>query len=167
MNFLTGQQSIQYDQDRLTKNNQIIQNITWCTISTAEQQKCENFSIAVKRNKTLFEENYFDLYCKQAFNKEECMRMIESENAQMTTLDAGEVFVAGRYYSLVPIMQELDVNRMKYQYAIAVIKKGSLPDVQTLYDLKGKKACFPGVETLAGWALPINIVSKRKTDFNK
>jgi len=94
------------------------------------------------------------------------MSMIESETVHATTLDAGEVFVAGRYYSLIPIMQELNVNRVRYQYAVAVIKKGSLPNVQSLHDLRGKKACFPSVETLAGWVLPINIVSKRKIDFN-
>lgn len=88
------------------------------------------------------------------------MAMLDQEKAQITTLDAGEVFIAGRYNSLVPIMQEVYESRVNYQYAVAVIKKGSLPDVHSLYDLRGKKGCFAGVGTLAGWVIPINNVSK-------
>lgn len=88
------------------------------------------------------------------------MTMLDHEKAQITTLDAGEVFIAGRYHSLVPIMQEIYESGVNYQYAVAVIKKGSLPDVQSLLDLRRKKACFAGVGTLAGWVIPINTVSK-------
>lgn len=88
------------------------------------------------------------------------MAMLDRENAQITTLDAGEVFIAGRYHSLVPIMQEIYESGVNYQYAVAVIKKGSLPDVHSLYNLRGKKGCFAGVGTLAGWVIPINNVSK-------
>jgi ABC-type phosphate/phosphonate transport system substrate-binding protein len=45
-------------------------------------------------------------------------------------------------------------NQRSY-YAVAVIKKGTLADVQTLQDLRGKKACFAGVGTLAGWVIPV------------
>lgn len=41
---------------------------------------------------------------------------------------------------------------------MAVVKRGSLPDVKRLEDIQGKKACFAGVGTLAGWAIPINVV---------
>lgn len=42
---------------------------------------------------------------------------------------------------------------------MAVVKKGSLPEVTKLRDLRGKKACFAGVGTQAGWVIPIDIVS--------
>lgn len=45
-------------------------------------------------------------------------------------------------------------NRKSY-YAVAVIKKNTLPGVHTLHDLRGKKACFAGVGTLAGWVIPV------------
>jgi ABC-type phosphate/phosphonate transport system substrate-binding protein len=48
---------------------------------------------------------------------------------------------------------------MKNYYAVAVVKKGSLPEVRTLKDLRGKKACFAGVGTQAGWVIPIDTVS--------
>lgn len=132
--------------------------VTWCTVSDDEQNKCEAFSNAVARDITFFGRNYLAVKCKQAFNKEECMSMLDQEQAEMTTLDAGEVFIAGRYHSLVPIMQEIYESGVNYQYTVAVVKKGSLPDVQALENLKGKKACFAGVGTLASWIIPIHTV---------
>jgi len=43
-------------------------------------------------------------------------------------------------------------------YSVALIKKNTLKDVYNLGDLKGKKACFAGVGTQAGWNVPINTV---------
>lgn len=87
------------------------------------------------------------------------MALLDQEKATMTTLDAGEVFVGGRYNSLVPIAQEVFMDGLKHYYAIAAVKKGAIPEVQSLYDLRGKRACFAGVETFAGWVLPIYTVS--------
>lgn len=134
--------------------------ITWCTVSDGEQNKCKAFSRAVDREIGSFGFSYFSIHCKQAFNKEECMTMLDHEKAQITTLDAGEVFIAGRYHSLVPIMQEIYESGVNYQYAVAVVKKASLPDVQSLNDLRRKKACFAGVGTLAGWVIPINTLMR-------
>nr|XP_003703507.1 PREDICTED: melanotransferrin isoform X1 [Megachile rotundata] len=135
--------------------------LTWCTISEAEQDKCNAFSRAVDREIVFFERSYIKLQCKQASTKEECMTMLDQEIAQITTLDAGEIFIAGRYHSLIPIMQEIYESGVNYQYAVAVIKKGSLPDVQSLQDLRGKKACFPGLGMLAGWIIPIYTLMKQ------
>lgn len=119
------------------------------------------FSRAVDREISYFGPYYVSLKCKRAFNKEECMTMLDNEQAQLTTLDPGQVFTAGRYHSLLPIMQEAHGNASKqlYQYAVAVVKKGTLPSVNTLYDLRGTKACFAGVGTLAGWVVPLETVS--------
>lgn len=35
------------------------------------------------------------------------MTMLDEEKADLTTVDAGDVFIAGRYHSLVPIMREI------------------------------------------------------------
>lgn len=142
-----------------TVNDPVNNTIVWCTVSENEQNKCEAFSRVVEREKFLFENNYMFVRCKQAFSKEECMTILDQESTAITTMDAGEVFLAGRYHSAIPIMQEIYDNNINYQYAVAVIKDGTLSDVQTLHDLRGKKACFAGVGTLAGWAIPINTVS--------
>lgn len=44
-------------------------------------------------------------------------------------------------------------------YAVALIKKNTLKDVYNIGNLNGKKACFAGVGTQAGWNIPINTVS--------
>ncbi|KOC70364.1 Serotransferrin [Habropoda laboriosa] len=144
-------------QDKFNVNN----TVTWCTISDAEQDKCNAFSRAVDREKAFFDSNYISLQCKQASNKEECMALLDQEKAHITTLDAGEIFMAGRYHSLIPFMQEIYESGLNYQYAVAVIKKGFLTDVQNLYDLRGKKACFAGLGMLAGWIIPIHTLMKQ------
>ena len=131
----------------------------WCITSEGEQRKCEAFSSAVDREISNFRNYYISIKCLRAFNKEECMALLDKEKAHMTSLDAGDVFVGGRYHSLVPIMQEIYENNVNYQYAVAVIKKNSLSEVQHIRDLRGKKACFAGVGTLAGWVTPIYTVS--------
>ena len=73
------------------------------------------------------------------------MQYLDTSESDVTTLDPGNVFVGGRYHSLIPIMQEVYENNQMHHYSVAVVKKGSLPEMQKLSDLRGKKACFPGV----------------------
>lgn len=128
-------------------------------MSKSEQEKCLAFSRAVDNKIAAFRNDYLSLNCTQAFDKEECMNRLDAGQVHLTTVDAGEVFVGGRYHSLIPIMQEIYENGLDYQYAVAVVKKGSLPDVQSIYNLRGKRACFGGVGSLAGWVLPIYTVN--------
>jgi hypothetical protein len=132
--------------------------LTWCTTSEEEQFKCKNFSLALEREKALFDDDYFVLDCTKGYDTDECIKMIDMEKANIMSLDSGEVFVAGRYFSLVPIMQEkLDDDTAIY-YSVAVIKKDTLYDVHHLRDLRGKKACFPYVGSQGGWNIPIYTV---------
>lgn len=43
-------------------------------------------------------------------------------------------------------------------YSVALIKKNTLRDMYNLGYLQGKKACFAGVGTQAGWNIPIHKV---------
>jgi len=107
------------------------------------------------------------------------MMKLDNNAADILSLDAGEVFVGGRYNSLIPLMQQLfeGINIIIYTfvylfeysyiffsdgsteyYSVALIKKNTLNDVYNLGNLKGKKACFAGVGTQAGWNIPINTV---------
>ena len=73
------------------------------------------------------------------------MQYLDKSEADVTTLDPGNVFVGGRYHSLLPIMQEVYMNNQPFYFSVAVVKKFTLPEVQTIAQLRGKKACFPGV----------------------
>ncbi|KAI8423112.1 hypothetical protein MSG28_014195 [Choristoneura fumiferana] len=133
--------------------------VTWCTTSIPEQAKCEKLMKIAQLDRGLFGPDYIELQCKRAFDTEECMSWVDQGEASLLALDAGEVYVAGRYHSLVPIMQELYGRGEPYQYAVAVINKGGLPHIQPgagLYGLRGARACFPGVGSLAGWVMPIH-----------
>lgn len=83
---------------------------------------------------------------------------MDQEKVTLTSLDAGEVFVGGRYHSLVPISQEVSEGGFKYYYSVAVVKKGDLPLVRSIRELRGRKACFAGVGTMAGWIVPVYTV---------
>lgn len=80
----------------------------------------------------------------------------------MMSLDAGNVFMAGRYHSLIPVMQESFDGGFVNYYAVAVIKKDTIPEVSSIYGLRGKKACFAEVGSQAGWTIPIHTVWKNQ-----
>ena len=57
------------------------------------------------------------------------------------------------FFSLVPVLREeykSDGIRetSDYYHSVAVIKKGTLPNVFNMHDLRGAKACFPKVSTI-------------------
>lgn len=135
-----------------------IDRLIWCTTSQAEQYKCGNFSAALVRDEALFGDQFFNVNCIQARDSEECIIRIDRESAHITSLDAGGVFSAGRFNSLVPIMQEVFEGGFTNYYAVAVVKKGTLPDLTSIRDLRGKKACFSEVGSQAGWTIPIDRV---------
>lgn len=128
--------------------------------------KCEMFAKAVVRDKVQFKKVYHNITCLQRFDTEECMTYLDNGKVHVTTLDSGEVFTAGRFHSLLPILQEVHEGGFKYYYATAVVKKNSNPDMTSLSGLRGKKACFAGVGTLAGWVIPIHTVSFTFLIFN-
>lgn len=59
----------------------------------------------------------------------------------------------------VDCLQEVYSGGAKFYYSVAVVKKGTLLDVNNIRQLRGKKTCFPGVGSLAGWIIPIHVVS--------
>lgn len=136
----------------------------WCTTSVAEQEKCINLMNNITYDKGLFKNDFIQIRCKQAFDIEECMIWADQGTVSLLSLDAGEVYVAARYHSLVPLMQEVYSQGDVYQYAVAVIKKGGLESVAPgsgLHGLRGARACFPRVGTLAGWVIPIHTLMKQ------
>ena len=62
----------------------------------------------------------------QAFNKAECTQLLDKSEADITTLDPGNVFVGGRHHSLLPIMQEVYTQNSEYFFSVAVVKRGSM-----------------------------------------
>jgi melanoma-associated antigen p97 len=137
-------------------------DLMWCVISAEELAKCVAMAEAIDKAQELsdfaFGSYYRQIKCKQYFSKDECMRLIDDNSLtspNIMSVDAGEVFVGGRYHSLVPIVREVyDLDR-DFFHSLAVVKKNSLPYVNTMSDLRGLKACFAKVGSLGGWTIPI------------
>ncbi|KAG5888584.1 hypothetical protein JTB14_029880 [Gonioctena quinquepunctata] len=143
-----------------TRTEEVRDKLTWCTISPEEQFKCKNFSEANDWNQIQVGYKTIKIECYQASNKDECMQLLDEEKATVTTLDAGAIFMGGRYHSLVPIAQEVLEGGHTYYYAVAVVKKGTFAYVNSLHQMRGRRVCFAGVETFAGWVLPIYTLMK-------
>ena len=142
-------------------------DLMFCVLSEEELTKCEAFADAAardhRRNEATFGSYYRPILCKQYTSHDECMRVIDENSLQhpnIMTVDAGEVFVGGRYHSLVPIIREIYDNGRDFYHAVAVVKKGTMDHINSFEDLRGAKACFSKVGSLAGWMIPIHRLFK-------
>lgn len=133
----------------------LIEGVKWCSKGIEEHYKCGNLSKAVERDRAFFDDVYLNLTCLKAFNADECIHHINANRAQITTLDSGDLYTAGRDHSLIPILRQNLEGGFQNYYAVAVVKNGSLPDVTDIHHLRQKKVCFPWVGSLAGWIMPI------------
>ena len=126
--------------------------LKYCTISINEQKKCQDWARIVSQTNVL----EYNIDCFQAVGKDQCMQLIEDQKADFVSLDPGEVYIAGRYHSLVPIVYEqYQPNNQTGYFSVAVVKANSYSYIRDLKDLRGRKACFSGVGQLAGWVIPI------------
>ena len=69
----------------------------------------------------------------------ECMRAIRHGEADITVLDAGDVYRAGFLFGLIPIMAEVYNLDGPYYYAVAVTKQRD--NSSELIYLKTKNTC--------------------------
>lgn len=95
------------------------------------------------------------MLCLKAFDPAECMHRIRDNTADVAMLDSADVYMAGRYYGLIPIASEEYVTNDTF-FAVAVAKKKD-PDT-TMLNLRAKKACMGAIGTEAGWTLPVQTI---------
>ncbi|RWS06598.1 Transferrin-like protein, partial [Dinothrombium tinctorium] len=136
--------------------------LIWCTISAAEQKKCLEWSETVRRVNSIAAQNRrpvefeYELKCELAVDKDQCLNHIDNGRAQLVTLDPGEIYLAGRLHSLVPIASEqYGFTKDNGYYTVAVVKKSTANRITSPLDLKSARACFPGVGKMAGWIVPL------------
>ena len=66
-----------------------------------------------------------DLCCVgQGFDSSECMRMVDQDQADLVVLDPGLTFIAGRFHSLVPIMQEVYNGKSVRVSVLSIVTRG-------------------------------------------
>lgn len=125
-------------------------DVTWCTVSDAEHLKCTEFAEAVRVSR-LFS---LTLKCKRAAFKDQCMNFLDNGQANLVELDPGEVYTAGRFHSVIPILAErYGKDRDAGYYSVAVIHARS--EIRSLNDLRNKSVCFTSVGDMAGWVVPM------------
>ena len=114
-------------EDYLTKRKG--NDLMWCVTSLEELEKCRALADAVttenQNNPNSFGSYFRKILCKRYTSKDECMKLIDTgslNNPNIMTGDAGEMFEAGRYHSLVPIIREVYENN-KGMYIKELIKK--------------------------------------------
>lgn len=124
--------------------------VRWCVISEAEKQKCESMLLAFKA-KDLKPE----LDCLYGRNTTTCMEMIRQGDADLINLDAGDIYIAGRRFGLVPIAAE-DYGDMSMKFKVVAVARKT-DKYTTLFNMKGKRSCQPGIGRGDGWIVPLNI----------
>ncbi|XP_063264779.1 ovotransferrin-like [Prinia subflava] len=130
-------------------------SIRWCTISSAEEKKCNNL-------KDHMQQENFAFSCLQKASYLDCIKAISNTEADAISLDGGQIFEAGLApYKLKPIAAEVyehsEGSTTSY-YAVAVVKKGTGFSID---ELRGKTSCHTGLGRSAGWVIPIGILTHR------
>lgn len=122
--------------------------IQWCTISHAEQQKCDGLQIP-------------RIECRRASSVEECIQKVMRREADAFAADGGQVYIAGKC-GLVPVMAEQyidptcpDGGEASSYHVVAVVRKDSGVTWSTLRD---RKSCHTGLNRNAGWKVPDSVI---------
>ena len=128
--------------------------VTWCTVSVAEHRKCIDLQQALifaSAQRTIDIDPI--LRCALREGKYECMLAISGGEADVTAVEAGDLFTAGRWHGLIPIAVEEYGRGNGVKNAVVVAQAGLA--VESLQDLSGKRLCSPGVGSMAGWVIPV------------
>ncbi|XP_051874512.1 melanotransferrin isoform X2 [Pristis pectinata] len=133
------------------------ETLRWCTQSRSEILKCAAMAEAFQ-SKNLTP----PVQCVSGDNPNDCMIKIKNKEIDAVTLDAGQIYTAGKVYGLVPAAGEsyTNGNDGASYYAVAVVKKSS-HNAFTIDQLKGKKSCHTGLNRTAGWNIPIGTLIEK------
>lgn len=102
-------------------------------------------------------ETFINIMCVQGQDGMDCVNKIKNNQADITSLDGGDIYIAGKCHGMKPILSEsttLTGAGIGY-YAVAVARNDSS---RTMKTLQGAKSCHTGVNKTAGWFIPMSVL---------
>nr|CAD7458026.1 unnamed protein product [Timema tahoe] len=125
-----------------------VNRMTLCVTSDQELEKCVKMRIALKAQLLKPE-----MICYKGHSQIHCMQAIKNGVADVAMLDAGDIYTGGLQHDLIPFMSEV-YNLGKPEYYVVAVAKEEDPSTELTY-LKGKYTCHTGINTAAGWIIPM------------
>ncbi|KAJ4426200.1 hypothetical protein ANN_27009, partial [Periplaneta americana] len=107
----------------------------WCTISDAENNKCEWL-----RQAGITQGIVPEIACVQASNQMNCFRMIKNGEADVMGTDANMGVIAGHFFNLTTTLYQDTESRGHFKI-VAIVKSDA--SFTNIMEMENKKVCFP------------------------
>ncbi|XP_076331055.1 transferrin-like [Tachypleus tridentatus] len=95
--------------------------------------------------------------CVSGRDKLDCMYIILNRQADLVNVAPEEVYIGGRYFSLVPVAMEATAYEKSYTYRAAAVVRKDL-ELRNLADLRNKSSCHGTFSDVVGWHVPISVL---------
>ncbi|XP_059054733.1 transferrin [Achroia grisella] len=105
------------------------------------------------------------LDCVQQSSEEECLKSVQDNGSDLTSVDDLGVASASKKYGLHPVFHEVYGEKKTPNYAVAVVKKGTA--YNNIEDLRGKRSCHNSYGSFSGLHAPLfYLINKGKISTN-
>ncbi|XP_076359104.1 LOW QUALITY PROTEIN: transferrin-like [Tachypleus tridentatus] len=123
--------------------------VSICVTSVVANRKCNDLRKAAFAWRLKPE-----IRCINHVSEAECMEVVKSHDADVIILNSDDIYRAGRYYGLKPVVGERYNDSDISSWAVAVVRRGS--NIKRLSELKGRQSCHKEMMDTSGWTAPVS-----------